>query len=126
MYGLAVFAQMTRHGAYLFGSTLTQPTGAHLKAWAVAFAGAIRVLVINKGASSANVSLRLGVQGHAFVKRLLAPRIGAATGVTFGGQTIGPDGRWHGKLHAPAVSDKSGTYTVNVPGYSAAMVTLFH
>ena len=126
MYGLAVFAQMTRHGAYLFGSTLTQPAGAHLKAWAVAYAGAIRVLVINKGVRSAHVSLRLGVHGHAFVKRLLAPGIGAATGVTFGGQTIGADGRWHGKLHAPAVPDQDGTYTVNVPGYSAAMVTVFH
>ena len=126
MYGLAVFAQMTHHGAYLLGSSLIQPAGGHLKAWAVVYAGAMRVLVINKGASSANVSLRLGVQGHAFVKRLLAPGIGAATGVTFGGQTIGADGRWHGKLHAPAVPDQGGTYTVSVPGYSAAMVTVFH
>ncbi len=70
MYGLAAFAQMTRHGSFLLGSTLSQPAGSHVKAWAVAFAGATRVLVINKGSGTAVANLQLGVQGHAFVKRL--------------------------------------------------------
>jgi hypothetical protein len=126
MYGLAVVAQMTRHGSFLLGSTLSQPASSHVKAWAVAYAGAMRVLVINKGPGSATVNLRLGVQGHAFLKRLLAPRIDSVTGVTFGGQTIGPDGRWHGRLKAPPVPDQNGNYLVTVPGHSAAMVTVFH
>jgi hypothetical protein len=126
MYGLAVFAQMTRHGSFLLGSTLSQPTSSHVKAWAVAFAGATRVLVINKGPGAAVANLRLGVQGRAFVKRLVAPRIGSATGVTFGGQTIGPDGRWHGPLRTSALAGHGGDYAVSVAGYSAAMVTVYH
>lgn len=126
MYGLAAFAQMTRRGSFLLGSTVSQPTGSHVKVWAVAFAGAIRVLVINKGPGAAVANLRLGVQGHAFLKRLEAPGIGSATGVTFGGQTIGPDGRWHGRLRASVLGGQGGDYTVTVPGYSAAMVTVYH
>jgi hypothetical protein len=125
LYGLAMFAQMTRPGAELLNSTLSSTGHLHLKAWAVRFSGGMRVLLINKGSSAGNVTLNLGVTGDAYLKRLLAPRVGSETGITFGGQTIGSDGHWQGREQAPAVPGNDGVYHVAVPGYSAAMLTIW-
>ena len=125
LYGLAAFAQMLAPGATLLNTTLTGTGATQLKAWVVHFIGGTRVLLINKGAATANVALELNSTGTAFVRRLLAPSVSSATGVTFGGQRIGPDARWHGKLKAPAVPNHNGVYNLTVPGYSAAMVSVW-
>jgi hypothetical protein len=125
LYGLAAFAQMLAPGATLLNTTLTGTGATQLKGWVVHFTGGTRVLLINKGAATANVALNLNSSAPAFVRRLLAPSISSATGVTFGGQTIGHDARWHGKLKAPAVPNHDGVYSLTVPGYSAAMVSIW-
>lgn len=123
LYGLAVFAQMTGPGARILNSSLAVAAGLHLKAWVVRFGSNLRVLLINKGARAANVALRLGSAGTAFVKRLTAPGIGSSSGVTFGGQQIGADGQWQGPVVQSEVRGRRGVYQVAVPGFSAALVS---
>lgn len=125
LYGLAAFSQMTHPGAVVLNSKLSESPGQHVKVWAVRFGGAIRLLILNKGAAAADVTLKLGMDGHAFLKRLSAPRLGASSGITFGGQTIGADGRWHGRPRSPSVPGHDGDYTVTVPGFNAAMLTVW-
>ncbi len=123
LYGLAVFAQMTGPGARILDASLAAAAGLHLKAWVVRFGSSLRVLLINKGPRAANVALRLGAAGTAFIKRLTAPRIGASSGVTFGGQQIGADGQWQGQAVQTAIRGARGVYQVAVPGYSAALIS---
>ena len=123
LYGLAVFADMTGPGATILNSTLETSGALHLKAWVVRVGSSLRVLLINKGPQDARVALHLGPAGTAHLQRLQAPRVGASTGVTFGGQTIGTDGRWHGNPVQTTVSGEGGTYSVTVPGFSAALVS---
>ena len=123
LYGLAVFAEMTRPGARILNTHLITANKLHLKAWAVRFAQGLRVLLINKGPQTARVSLHLGAAGTAHVSHLRAPGVDARTGVTFGGQTIGSDGRWHGRELAVPIAGRAGVYNVRVPGYNAALVS---
>jgi hypothetical protein len=123
LYGLAVFADMTRPGSRIIASHLSQSPRSHLKAWVVRFRGGLRVLLINKGARGATVTLHLGNVGGASVRLLRAPRVWSTSGVRFGGQWIGSDGRWHGKIQARGVGDNGGGYTVGVPPYSAAFLS---
>ena len=120
LYGLAAFAQMTGPGARL--DTTSISGGLNLSAWAVRSQRGLQVLVINKGARAANVSLHMGY-GTASVKRLRAPGVGAEKGVTFGGQTIGSDALWQGHEVVTAVRGNDGTYGIPVGGYSAALVS---
>lgn len=123
LYGLAVFAEMTGPGARILNTDLVTANRLHLKAWAVRLDHGLRVLLINKGPQTASVSLHLGAVGTAYVKHLRAPGVGARTGVTFGGQTIGPNGRWHGREVAVRMAGRAGVYNVRVPGYNAALVS---
>jgi hypothetical protein len=125
MYGLAVFSQMTRPGAVLLGAKESAAKSVHLKAWAVRFVNGTRILLINKGPVTAATTLKGAPAGHAFLKRLTAPAVGSTSGVTFGGQTIGADARWHGTVRATLLQPSAGSYTVTVPGYSAALLTVY-
>ncbi len=123
LYGLAAFADMTGQGAKIVSSELAQSGALHLKAWVVAVDSSLRVLLLNKGPHAARVTMRLGPAGTAEVKRLQAPRVGASSGVTFGGQTIGTDGRWQGKAVQTALNGNNGSYAITVPGFSAALIS---
>jgi hypothetical protein len=123
LYGLAVFADMTGVGAKIVSSDLKEPGGLHLKAWVVRVGSSLRVLLLNKGPRAARVTMHLGPAGTAQVRRLQAPRVGASTGVTFGGQTIGSGGSWQGKLVQAPLSGNSGSYAVTVPGFSGALIS---
>jgi hypothetical protein len=123
LYGLAVFAEMTEPGARLLNTRLVAASRLRLKAWTVRFGRGLRVLLINKGPQTASVSLHLGPAGTAYVRHLRAPGVDASTGVTFGGQSIGSDGRWHGREVAVAIAGRAGVYNVRVPGYNAALVS---
>jgi hypothetical protein len=124
LYGLAVFAQMTRPGAHIVGSVLNTSRGQNVKAWVVRFAnGNLRVLLINKSPNATNVTMHLGPAGRAYVRYLRAPGVGANTGIRFAGQTIGTDGRWHGRQHASGVASSHGLYYLRVPKYTLALVS---
>ncbi len=124
LYGLSVFAQMIRPGAYVMNSRIS--SALHVKGWAVRTPQGLRVLVINKGGRAANVTLRLGTGSRlGFLRRLRAPGIGASRGVTFGGQWIGSDARWHGRLRASTLHGSGGVYQFGMTGYSAALVSVW-
>ena len=124
LYGLAMFAQMTHGPATVLASSLSASPQLNLRAWAVQDRGTVRVLVINKGARAADVSLPAHGPGPAVVRRLTAPGVGATSGIRFAGMTIGSDGRWHGREVATRLGDAGGSYMLSVPAYSAALVTL--
>jgi hypothetical protein len=124
LYGLAVFAQMTRPGAHIVGSALSTHRGQNLKAWVVRFAnGNLRVLLINKSPNPSSVTMHLGPAGRALVRYLRAPGVGASGGIRFGGQSIGTDGRWHGRQRASQVTSSHGLYYLHLPPYTLALVS---
>lgn len=124
LYGLAVFAQMTHGPARVLNLSLSASPQLNLGAWAVQHGGTVNVLVINKGARAARVSLPARGGGAAVVRRLTAPAIGATRGVSFAGMTIGADGRWHGREVETRLAGADGSYRLFLPAYSAALVTL--
>ena len=126
LYGLAVFAQMTHGPARLVDTTVSASAGLDLKAWTVRRGGTSNVLLINKARRDAQVTVPApsGDHGAAIIRRLQAPTIGSATGVRFAGRRIGSDGLWHGQENDERVAARGGSYSVTVPAYSAAMVTL--
>jgi Glycosyl hydrolase family 79 C-terminal beta domain len=124
LYGLALFAQTTGPNARLLGTKLTTSAPANLSVWPVQSGHGLKVLVINKGGRPANVTLALGNRAStATVERMLAPGITASTGVTLGGQTIGPTAQWQGKKVTTTVAVRNGSFGVSMPGYSAALLT---
>lgn len=124
LYGLALFAQMTHGPATLLNSTVTGPPQLHLKAWTVRKGATVSVLLLNDGGSAASVALNAHGGRPATVRRLTAPRPSATSGIRFAGQWIGSDGRWHGKEIESHASRTRDGYRVEVPPYSAALVTL--
>jgi hypothetical protein len=124
LYGLALFAQMTHGPATLLDSTVTGSPQLHLKAWTVRKGATVSVLLLNDGARATSATIQThGQSGAATVRRLTAPRAGATSGIRFAGQWIGSDGRWHGrKVESHATRTRDG-YRVEVPAYSAALVT---
>jgi hypothetical protein len=58
------------------------------------------------------------------VQRLLAPSAAATSGLTLNGQTLGSQGNWAGHPSAETVAQLGGSYTVTIPGRSAAIVTV--
>lgn len=124
LYGLALFAQMTHGPAALLNTTLTGAPQLALKAWAVRKGATVNVLLINEGKRAARVSVPAGTRALAHLRRLTAPRVGAGSGVRFAGMWIGDDGRWHGREVQSPVHAINGSYKVQVPPYSAALVTL--
>ena len=125
LYGLAVFAQMLGAEARCEAVRVSSVVGLHLKVWAVRSQQGTSVLLINKGRSAAAVSLHVGeARGAARIQRLLAPSVSSDSGVTFGGQWIGADGRWHGRRRIELVRAQARAYRFLVTGYSAAVVRL--
>lgn len=125
-YGMMLFAQVFPPGAQLL--PVSAPAGA-VKVWATHAAnGQTRVVTINKDpATSATVALRLpSPSGPASLERLLGPSLDATAGVTLAGQTFGNQtstGTLSGPAVTTAVSPTLGTYSVQLPAGSAAVLT---
>ncbi len=127
-YGMLVFGQAFPPGARLL--QVSAPSGP-LKVWAThAPDGRTRVVLINKDPTDA-YQVRLQVPGsdtigQASVERLQAPGPSSTVGVTLGGQTFGAETRT-GTLPGPPqtqpVLSVAGSYTVDVPPASAALLT---
>jgi hypothetical protein len=125
LYGMLMFTRATGSGAKL-APVRTSGTSAHnIKVWAVrASKNILKVLVLDKGRGVVKAALHLGNHGTATIQRLIAPSPSATTGVTLAGQHLGAQGQWVGRRVMPRVNPARGTYTVTMPAYSAALITV--
>ena len=124
-YAMLLFAQAFPAGARLL--PVRTPAGA-VKVWAtLAPDGRTRVALINKGPRPEWVELQLPpAAGPAEVEWLRAPGAAATRGVTLGGQTFGAQtttGALIGPAQRQPVAQLLGWYSIQVPGYSAALLT---
>jgi hypothetical protein len=126
-YGMLLFAQ-----AAPARSRLLRVSGASgpVRAWATrAPDRRTRVVLINDDPRHSR-SLTVRIPGHnatASLERLLAPRLGARTGVTLGGQSFGAGtttGQLAGAPQVGAVKSRDGAYAVTLAAGSAALLTL--
>ena len=105
-----------------------QAPASPVKVWATRDPqGRTRVALINKDSRPHTVELQLApALGQAEIEWLRAPGPGATSGVTLGGQTFGPEtgtGRFAGLPAAQPVSQMLGSYSIDLPAYSAALLT---
>lgn len=124
-YGLLMFAQAFPPGARLLP---VHTGGGPVKVWATRGAdGRTRVTLTNEDARPRRVELQLPVAGApAELEWLRAPGIAATGGVTLGGQTFGAvtgTGRLAGAPATEPVSQLLGAYSIQLPAYSAAVLT---
>jgi glycosyl hydrolase family 79 len=123
-YGMLLFAQAFPAGARLL--TVRAPAGP-VKVWATRTAdGHLRVALINKDAQPHRVELQLPPStAPAEIEWLRAPSPSAGSGVTLGGQSFGAETAT-GVLGSPqlqSVSQTFGSYSVEMPADSAALLT---
>ena len=124
-YGLALFSRAASPGGQLLPIRITSPSG--ISGWAVQVStGALHVVLLNKGATDANVRLAFPDTSSVTVQRLLAPSVAATSGVTLAGQQLAPDGQLVGPFVSETLSPRDGVYTVAVPAGSAALVIAQH
>lgn len=125
LYGMIMFARATGFGARLAPVRANGASAQNVKVWAVHSSHhTLRLLVLDKGANAIDAALHLGNHGRATIQRLIAPGPGATSGVTLAGQHLGLQGQWLGRRVMPQVNPAHGTYTVPIPAYSAALITL--
>jgi hypothetical protein len=121
-YGLLMFARATPPGSRLVPVSATP---ARLRVWATSSPdGRIRVVLINKAAAgTVAVRLRLPSARAGSVQRLVS----TGGGARLGGRSFGSQTRT-GILDAPnqtsVVKPSRGTYVVDVPAMSAALLTV--
>jgi hypothetical protein len=120
-YGLAVFAQ-----ALGPDPTLLSVTPAKLdpvRVWAVSVTGGLRIVLINEGAKSRLIDVTTPAPlQDAEISVLKAPSPYSTDGLTFGGQSIGADGEWHGRARVRAADCTVLVCEVRVAPYSAALL----
>ena len=126
-YGMRMFAQAAPAGSRLLSVAGAQRARVH--AWATrASGGRVHVVLINTGPRGRTVAIRVGGgAAAATVERLLAPSLGARTGVTIGGQSFtgtSADGLPSGQAKIEHAARWHGAYRVRVPGASAALLTI--
>jgi hypothetical protein len=125
LYGLAVFAQMLGPDPILERVHLTDTLDRSLKVWAVRTTDGLKVMALDKGRAPVLVRIHdpSGV-GTGRLGRLTAPSLSSETGVTFAGQSIGSDGRWHGvRIEAP-ITDQQGVYAFGLAPFTGAVLTI--
>ncbi len=122
LYGLILFTRALGTDSQLASVRLQQAASLHLKAWAVRANGSLRVLLINKGATSARVVLRIPGTAAASVQRLTAPSASSKVGETLNGQTLSRAGTWQGRPTHELLAPGPVGYTVRVPAASAALL----
>jgi hypothetical protein len=82
------------------------------------------VLLTNQGPGGARVTLQLPARAPLTLTRLMAPAANATTGVTLAGQSINAAARWSGYRVSTSVSRGARGYSVTLPGYSAALLSV--
>lgn len=126
-YGLYMFARAFPSDARLLD--VSAPSGP-VKVWGTQGSdGTERVTLINKDPAAAHtVDVQVpGATTPAALQMLTAPSLDATTGVTFGGQSFGPE-TTTGNFPAPPASTPAaavaGGYTVQLPPASAGLLTI--
>jgi hypothetical protein len=124
LYGLILFTRTLGAHARLVALHL-HTTAPRLKAWAVRVdTRTLHVLILNKGPSAVKVNLNLPDTGPARVERLLAPSPRPRSGVTLGGQWLDRNGIWRGTPQRQAVGEVDHRYSLSLPRYSAALLSV--
>jgi Glycosyl hydrolase family 79 C-terminal beta domain len=124
-YGLMLFADAFPPGAHRL--PVNVPDGP-VKVWATYDAtGRTRVVLINKDPTT-EVSVKVALQGSApaVLQRLTAPSVSSTSGVSFGGLSFGSStstGQLPGTPEASTVSPVLGSYSVDLPPASVALLT---
>ena len=124
-YGLMTFSQAAPAGSRLL--SVSTPSTGGLDTWATrATNGQIHVVVINTVGHAQAASLSVaGASGSATVARLRAPGLGATSGVTLAGEHLSAStGQLTGSPALTTVGPSRGAYTVEVPPWSAAILTV--
>lgn len=125
LYGLIMFARTLGSDPGLVPVQLRARSSLHLKAWAVITGnGWLHLLLIDKGRRHVRVLVRIPAGGEAAVTRLHAPSARARSGVTLGGQTLGPSAQWQGRPADQTAGRTRRGYVVIVPRLSAALVSV--
>ena len=124
-YGMLMFARAFPTGARLV--PVHAPSGP-VKVWATHGAdGRTRVTLINQDAAPHRVELQLPLgAAPARVDWLRAPGAAATGGVTLGGQSFGSETSTGVLAGAPAVqtvTPLAGSYSIDLPPYTAALLT---
>jgi hypothetical protein len=122
---MLMFAKAFPPGAKLL--TVHAPAGP-VKVWATRSAdGHTRVTVINKDSQPHRIELQLPPSaGRASVEWLRAPSVAATSGVTLGERSFGAEtttGVLPGPESVQPVPSLWGWYSIDVPAYSAALLT---
>jgi hypothetical protein len=122
-YGMVLFERALGPGARLLATDLRTEGHPRLSAWAVKLSGgALRVLLINKGARAASVALRLRRRSRGHALYLHAPSPSATSRLTLGRASLRADGSWDREQALQPLRSTAGTYHVGVPPFSAALV----
>lgn len=122
-YALLVFQEMIANEAQLL--PVTADASSNVKLWAVRDASDhVRVLVINKAMSPADVTLHVSKSGDATLKRLEAPAIAVSEGLRWAGQTFDDtkDGKPMGELKIESSAIRDGRLAFRVAGTSAVVI----
>ena len=123
LYGLIVYARTLGTDPQLLPARVSAVPGSRLKVWTVLDGKQLRVLLIDKSARAETFSLTLPAVGAAKVQRLLAPSVSATSGITLNGQSLDSEGHWSRSAHPENVEQVSGSYTISIPGMSAAIIS---
>jgi hypothetical protein len=124
LYGMILFERTLGPGARLLASSLRPGSDTRLSAWAVRLSdGTIQVLLVDKGARPARVTLRLGRRSPAQALYLRAPSPFASAHVTLGGASLRADGSWDREQRRQPLTATARGYHIAMPPFSAALVT---
>lgn len=130
-YAMLLFAEATAHNARLITSTYTAKKGIPgVHTWATydAVDRDVRVAIVNKSGRSRRVAVSVPRgRSRGTIKRLTGPSLGATEGVSLGGQSfpeVSFDGVLPGAPRLTQVRRRRGTFTVRMPRYGVALLTV--
>jgi Glycosyl hydrolase family 79 C-terminal beta domain len=126
-YGMLLFNQATANSARLL--PINTDTLGNIKVWATLDAQqVVRVVLLNKDtALGGKARIQLSIpRTSGVLTRLLAPTVNATQGVTLAGQTFDDtvDGLPLGLYTSEQVVPQNGSYSLDLPPASAALLTL--